>query len=172
MKMLTKARNRVNDLINKATSLIKKEFPGAKAYVGKPFNDGARKLGRVWAQQVSQASNRKIINQLDYKMGGAIQIEEHYTSKTCPVCGVRKKSKHGRFFQCKECGCTAPRDVVGSVNIRTKGIHGVITSVAMPKLIKYFRPVSLGRQGLNSSGGHPASSSLEETLARSPQLSG
>ena len=130
MKMLTKARNRVNDLIHKATSLIKKEFPGAKAYVGKPFNDGARKLGRVWAQQVSQASNRKIINQLDYKMGGAIQIEEHYTSKTCPVCGVRKKS-----------------------------------------LIKYFRPVRK-LKGLNSSGGHPASSSLGAIQARNPQLSG
>lgn len=154
-KMLDKARHRVDDIVHKATRKVADAFPGAKAYVGKPFNDAAQKIGKKSAQQVSQACNARIIQQLDYKLSGAIEIEEHWTSQTCPVCGER--SKHRRIFRCSKCGTVLPRDVVGSVNIRTKGMTGSIQRVeSVPREVKYLRPTKVGR---SSSGGHPASRS-------------
>lgn len=153
-KLLDKARNRIKDITHKATSLIRDEFPQAAVYVGKPFNGAAQKIGRIWAQQVSSASNGKLIQQLDYKTSGAIQVSEHYSSQTCPVCGERQKCR--RTYSCT-CGYSAPRDVVGAVNILGIGKQGRLVQVQQtPTQIKYLRP--LGRR---SSGGHPASSSRQ-----------
>ena len=49
--------------------------------------------------------------------------EESYTSRTCPKCGHRRKSKvAGRVFVCtnKLCGFVFHRDGVGAANIRHK----------------------------------------------------
>lgn len=159
-RMLTKARNRINDLVHKATRKVTDFFPGARAFVGEPFNDAARKMGRVQAQQVSSACNRKIINLLDYKLrGGAIEVNESYSSQTCPVCGCRRKCR--RTYECKKCGFTAPRDVVGSLNIRSIGLFGEIRPIEVGVLrttsvvpIKYPGVCSPG-----SSGRSPASRS-------------
>jgi putative transposase len=150
-KLLDKARNRIKDTIHKATDIVRQEFPNAAVYVGKPFNGAAQKIGRITAQQVSSASNAKIIQQLDYKTSGAIQVSEHYSSQTCSVCGERQKCR--RTYSCK-CGYTAPRDVVGAVNILSIGKHGSIIQVKQtPTQIKYRRP------DRRSSSGHLASSS-------------
>jgi putative transposase len=151
-KLLDKAHRRIKDIIHKATSIVRDEFPHAAVYVGKPFNSAAQKIGRITAQQVSNASNAKIIQQLDYKTSGAIQVSEHYSSQTCPVCGERHKCR--RMYSCKRCGYTAPRDVVGAVNILSIGKQGsILQSRQTPSQIKYRRP------DRRSSGGHPASSS-------------
>ena len=133
-------------------------FPNAPVIVGKPFNDAAQKLDRRRAQSVSQASNAMIVRYLDYKMGGCTEIEEHYTSRTCPVCA--KRNKCHRIYKCTDCGLTAPRDVVGSLNIRTKELHGEIQKVEpheIPRHIKYRRiPVRGPRR---STAGRAARSS-------------
>jgi transposase len=127
-------------------------FPNAKCYVGKPFNAAAQKLGHVPAQTVSQACNRKLIELLDYKTTGTIEVEEQYSSQTCPVCGGRRKCR--RTYRC-ECGVTAPRDVIGSRNVLCLGEHGcLLPGQQLPRVIKYLRP-----RCRSSSGGHPASSS-------------
>jgi putative transposase len=150
--LLAKADRRLKDLLHKGTRQIADAFPGARCYVGKPFNDAAQKMGRQQAQTVSQASNRKLIELLDYKTAGAIEVEEHYSSQTCPVCGGRRHCR--RTYTC-ECGVAAPRDVIGALNIRAIGQHGsLVTGLALPTRIKYLRP-----SGRSSSGGHPASSS-------------
>jgi transposase len=150
-KLLDKARNRIKDITHKATRIVRDEFPHAAVYVGKPFNGAAQKIGRITAQQVSSASNAKLIQQLDYKTSGAIQVSEHYSSQTCPVCGGRHQCR--RTYSCK-CGYTAPRDVVGAVNILSIGKHGsIVQSKQTPTQIKYRRP------DRRSSGGHPAGSS-------------
>jgi putative transposase len=160
-KLLAKAARRVRDLTHKATRLVADAFPNAKGYVGKPFNDAAQKIGRVPAQTVSQACNRKLIQLLDYKIGGAIEVEEAYSSQTCPVCGGRQKCR--RTYRC-ECGVTAARDVVGSTNLLCIGQHGcLLPGRRLPAMIKYLRP-----RCRSSSGGHPASSS--PSGARSPRL--
>ena len=56
--------------------------------------------------------------------------EERSTSKTCPKCGHRRKSKvTGRVFHCtnKKCGFTWHRDGVGAYNI-DKSIVGNLVS--------------------------------------------
>jgi putative transposase len=153
--MLAKQRRKVRDAAHKATRIVADAFPGARIIVGKPFNDAAQKTERKRAQTVSQAVNAMLIRYLDYKMAGAEKIEEHYTSQTCPVCGSRRKC--GRIYRCSDCGLAAPRDVVGSLNIRTKGLYGEIQKVSadeVPQIIKYRRvPIHGPRR---SSAGHAA----------------
>lgn len=52
-------------------------------------------------------------------------IDEAYTSRTCPDCGVVKDhSPNSRNFVCQECGFRYHRDGVGSMNIRQKYLGG------------------------------------------------
>lgn len=138
-RLLTKTHHRILDITHKATRKVANAFPKAQVYVGKPFNSAAQKLGRIWAQQVSQASNGRIIQQLNYKTSGAIQVDEHYSSQTCPVCGCRNKCR--RIYVCKQCAYTAPRDVVGAVNILRIGKYGSMrVDLQVPKQIIFTYP--------------------------------
>jgi len=137
-KTLAHAKNKVRDLCHKATRTIADAFPHAKAYVGEPFNDAAQTMGRRQAQTVASACNRKIISLLNYKLAACIAIDESFTSQTCPVCGARSKSH--RQYRCP-CGYTAPRDVVGCVNIRTIGIAGALRpGCSVPHAIHWTHP--------------------------------
>ena len=154
--MLEKSKCQVRDLCHKATVQVAREFPGALCYVGEPFNEAAKRQGRVQAQQVSAACTRKIIGQLDYKTAGAITVDEAYSSQTCPVCG--RRSKHGRIYRCPKCGTTAPRDCIGAVNILSLGVHGaMLPDRSLPRQVKYRRPWR--KPPRRSSGGYPARSS-------------
>ena len=125
--------------------------------VGKPFNEAAQKIGRRQAQQVSSACNAKMIAQLDYKSCGAIEVDEHYTSQTCPVCGGRNKGR--RVYRCRSCGQTAPRDVIGSVNILAVGRHkALVPGRRVPNAILWVHPTKYPGRKPGSSGGHPARS--------------
>jgi putative transposase len=148
--LLRKAQRRVRDSLHKATRQVAAAFPNAKAYVGEPFNDAAQHLQPRQAQTVSQAANRQLIAMLAYKLAGVITVDEAYTSQTCPLCG--RRSKHRRSYRCA-CGVTAPRDVIGAVNILSIGRVGGIAQVpALPSQITYRRP------DRRSASGHLASS--------------
>jgi putative transposase len=137
-RMLDKAKNKIRDLCHKATRKVADAFPNAKAYVGEPFNDACRKMGRKQAQTVSSACNRKIISLLNYKLAAAIEVNEAYSSQTCPVCGER--SKHRRVYRCR-CGFVAPRDVVGCSNIRAIGIDGEMRpGCSVPNAVQWVHP--------------------------------
>ena len=138
-RILDHARNKVRDLCHKATRKIADTFPNAKAYVGEPFNDACRKRDRVRAQTVSSACNRKMIGMLHSKLAACIEVEEHSSSKTCPVRGER--SKHHRIYRCRKCGFKAPRDVVGCSNIRVIGIEGGLRpGCPVPNRIHFVHP--------------------------------
>jgi putative transposase len=157
-KMLAKAHRRLRDVMHKATRKVAQAFPGATCYVGKPFNDAAQHLRKRQAQQVSSACNARLIAQLDYKTCGAIQTDESYTSQTCPVCGAR--NKNGRIYRCRACGQTAPRDVVGSLNILAVGRHGVLVpGRSVPNAVHWVHPVKYAGSKPDSSLGHSACSS-------------
>jgi putative transposase len=154
--MVAKSRRRLNDLMHKATRKIADAFPGATCFVGKPFNDAAQKMGRRQAQQVSSACNRKLIDQLDYKTCGAIQVDEQYTSQTCPVCGARNQGR--RIYCCRQCGETAPRDVIGSVNILSIGRHHtLVPGRSVPNAVTWMHPVKYPGPKPGSTDGHSAS---------------
>lgn len=134
-KMLDKQARRLKDVLHKSTRAVADAFPNAPVVVGRPFNDAARKMGRKQAQQVSGASNRVLVALLAYKMAGAEEVPEPYSSQTCPGCGCRRKCR--RVYKCSDCGFIAPRDVVGMVNIRR--IKEPASSV--PKVIVWVRPL-------------------------------
>ena len=166
-KLLEKSRSRIKDITHKATRKVKDTFPQAQIFVGKPFNEAAQKIDRIWAQQVSSASNAKIIQQLDYKTAGAIQVDEAYSSQTCPVCGCRQRCR--RIYMCAACGYNAPRDVVGALNILQMGKLGSLQiSPQVPTLIMHLYPSKYAGKKPASSGGHPAGSSDGISPTRSP----
>jgi putative transposase len=155
--MSRKCDNRIKDLTHKATRKVADEFPHAKVYVGKPFNDASQCMRSKSAQQVSQVSTAVVIQQLDYKTLGATRVEEYYTSQTCPVCGERNQCS--RIYKCKNCGLIKPRDVIGSVNILCIGTQGsLMTGCSVPNTIRWTYPTQVSRRHPSSSGGHPASS--------------
>jgi putative transposase len=137
-RTMAKARRVLKDLCHKTTRQVANAFPGAICYIGGSFNDAAQKLGRQQAQQVSQACTAQLTAMLRYKTCDAVQVEEHYTSQTCPVCGARHKCR--RTYRCG-CGFTGPRDVVGCWNIRQMGLYGEMRAGSVPVLeITYLRP--------------------------------
>ena len=152
-RMLAKTHRRIRDVTHKATRKVVDAFPGATCYVGKPFNDAAQKSGRRPAQQVSSACNAKLIWQLDDKSCGAIAVDEAYTSQTCPVCGARNKAR--RIYRCRSCGQTAPRDVIGSVNILAVGRHHTLApGRSVPNAVQWVHPVKYPGRKPGSSPGH------------------
>ncbi len=158
-RLLDKARRRMNDLVHKATRRIAQEFPGATCYVGEPFNDAAQKMRPRQAQQVSQVAHRKATSHLDYKTSGAIQIDEAYSSQTCPRCGTRNKCR--RVYRCRQCGIVAPRDVVGATNILCVGQQGAMRiGQSLATEVVYARPVKVFRREPDSTSGHLAGSSV------------
>ena len=50
-----------------------------------------------------------------------LDVEESYTSQTCPSCGNRRKTS-SEVYACRECGFTQDRDVVGALNILLKAL--------------------------------------------------
>lgn len=160
-RMLDKSVRKLRDLLHRATRAVANAFPDHRVVVGKPFNDAARKMGRVQAQQVSQASNARLIAQLSYKMAGATEVPEPYSSQTCPGCGCRQKCR--RAYRCAECGWSAPRDVVGSVNIRCIGLYGEMKpDQPVPTRVIFIRPLRkypatfLRENAAGRPGGTPA----------------
>lgn len=153
-RMSDRCARKLKDTLHKATRVVANAFPGSPVVVGKPFNDAARKMGRVQAQQVSSASNARLIAQLAYKMAGAEQVNEAYSSQTCPDCGCRQKCR--RVYQCSECGFIAPRDVVGMTNIRRLRVP----DSPVPRVLAWVRPLRKypvsAQADAGSSGGTPA----------------
>jgi len=150
-----KTHRQILDACHKATHMVAQAFPNATCYVGKAFNAAAQQTNRTVSQQVSQAICGRLTRQLDYKTSGAIQVPEHFSSQTCPVCGKRTKAR--RWYRCS-CGYEAPRDVVGASNILCIGKYGELRAgqVVVSSRPTYRRLDSFSRR---SSGGHPASRS-------------
>lgn len=103
-------------------------------------------VGSKTNQKLHQWSHGSVRHKLTYKaerrgMEVALQ-EESYTSRTCPKCGHRRKSKvAGRVFACtnKLCGFVFHRDGVGAANIRQKylGCGPVVGPMARPIGMRY-----------------------------------
>jgi putative transposase len=67
------------------------------------------------------------VNMLDYKQnwngGMVLRVSAHYTSQTCPCCQhVAKENRCTQSeFKCVECGYSNNADLVGAINIETRG---------------------------------------------------
>lgn len=125
-KRITKIDNQIKDALHKHTTKFLK-YCHNKGIGTIVLGDltGIRKgidYGKSANQRLHQWAFGKITSLITYKakvLGiKVVQIDESYTSQTCPNCGNRKKPNN-RNYRCK-CGFTYHRDGVGSINILRK----------------------------------------------------
>ncbi len=94
-------------------------------------------------QKLSQWPFGILLRYLTYKLAAAgidlTEIDESYTTQTCPVCN-RKKKVSGRTYRCY-CGYVEHRDIHGAKNILAKHKYGAIKDLGI-KITKvtYLRP--------------------------------
>ena len=151
-KQLGKLKQQIADVEHKQTSRLISTLhqEGVQTLVIGDVRDIRQDLdvGSTNNQKLHQWSHGTVRHMLTYKserLGMAVALqEESYTSKTCPVCGHRRKSKpQGRLFHCtnKKCKFTWHRDGVGACNIRRKylDLGPVVGDMAPPTGIR-FRP--------------------------------
>jgi putative transposase len=108
-------------------------------------------------QKIHQWSHGRVRFLLTYKaeqVGLEVVLqEEAHTSRTCPRCGHRRKSKvQGRVFRCtnKRCKFAWHRDGVGAVNIRSKyrgefGVPHVVGVMAPPSGLRFMPQAAVAR---------------------------
>jgi putative transposase len=112
--------------------------------------DGKR-MNSKSQQKISLWSHGRMRQYLTYKAEaagiGVELVDEHGTSKTCPACGRRYKPR-GRVYRCPRCGLVAHRDVVGSVNILSRKLHGELAKILPPPLLatRYRHPAWQGKR--------------------------
>ncbi len=149
-KQLRKLKNQMKDIEHKQTSRLVSTLhqEGVQTVVIGDVRAIRQDLdvGSQNNQKLHQWSHGHVRHLLTYKaerhgMVVALQ-EESYTSKTCPVCGHKRKSSvQGRVFHCtnKKCRFTWHRDGVGAVNIRRKylGIGPVVGHMARPTGMRF-----------------------------------
>lgn len=59
-----------------------------------------------------------------------VDVNEHYTSKTCGRCGVLNGKNALKVFTCSACGLVADRDVHAARNILLRQLYdGVIAKI-------------------------------------------
>jgi putative transposase len=177
LNILNKSGNKIKDILHKCSRLVANFCNNNNIktlYIGDSNNNRNIDCGRIHNQRLSNweiGQHFKYVNYKCLEVGTEVKKKEEVNSSSiCPACG-RKASPSGRIFRCS-CGFIFHRDVVGSLNIRSIGIHGVIKSsdVSMLKTPMYLRPLQKGV--VNGSDTAQSNSGVPEPLdSRSDYLS-
>lgn len=160
-KQLSKIKNQIKDIEHKSTSRLISTLnrDGVQTLVIGDVRDIRQELdvGSKNNQKVHQWSFGSIRHKLTYKaerIGLQVELqEESYSSKTCPVCGKRRKSRpKGRNYACtnKKCCWKGHRDFVGAFNIRAKyrgefGYPHVVGDMAPPIGLRFAPHAGVAR---------------------------
>jgi putative transposase len=160
-KQLSKLRNQIKEIEHKQTTRLITTLhqAGVQTVVIGDVRDIRRdnERGSSTNQKIHQWSHGVVRHLLTYKaerLGMAVELqEEGYTSRTCPKCGHRRKSKpKGRVFHCtnKACRFSWHRDGVGAYNIRQKyrgdfGVPHVVAEMAPATGIRYMPHTCVAR---------------------------
>src|SRR5439155_13313714 len=82
---------------------------------------GAGSRSRRMNRRLSSWPRREIHRQIEYKAALAgvpiIKINPAWTSKTCPVCGARRRDRVGKDFLCLACDWEMDRQINAGLNI-------------------------------------------------------
>jgi transposase len=72
-------------------------------------------------RRLSSWPRREIHRQIEYKAAlegvPIIKVNPHYTSKTCPACGARRRDRVGQDFVCLLCDWEMDRQLNAGLNI-------------------------------------------------------
>ncbi len=100
-----------------------------------------KKATRKQAQRLSNWSFGRVKKYLSYKLAlvgiHLHEVDESYTSQTCPVCKKRKKVS-SRNYRCT-CGYHEHRDTHGVRNILSKSLYGEIQHFEVSTRQTYLR---------------------------------
>jgi len=147
--ILSKSEKQLQDALHKTTKqfvdwCVKQSV--SDLYMGNP--EGVqrktrkkKKATRKQAQRLSNWSFGTVKKYLQYKlamMGIQVhEVDESYTSQTCPVCKKRQKVS-SRNYRCL-CGYQEHRDMHGARNILAKSLYGEIRHLDVPTQQTYLR---------------------------------
>lgn len=176
-KKLARARHKhagrlerqIRDLAHKGTRAVA-DFCAAhqvgEVFIGDPHGVRRRHSGRKHNQRMAQWEYGRDKAYLAQKLGrqhiASFTGSERGTSSRCPQCGHRHKPK-GRVWQCKACGFTGHRDLVGSVNMHEDNFEKLTTFPSL-KDVTYLRPGARSRAPVGSlKSSRPGSSSRPVT---------
>jgi putative transposase len=147
-KMCRRVERRVRDLRHKATRQVINfcvEQEVGSLFIGNPHGVRRRDCGRHHNQRMALWEYGRDIDYLTHKSKQAHILSftgsERGTSSRCPRCGHKHKPKN-RQWNCKACGFSGHRDIVGSVNMHQLAYD---ERVMFPRSITYLRPGSLRR---------------------------
>lgn len=145
--ILSKSSNQIKDALHKTTKQFVEfsvENNVKEVVVGKVEGvqkNTKKKKRKSTNQKLSNWSFGKLKNYLKYKLEAQgislSEIDESFSSQTCPVCS-RKKKTSTRNYRCK-CGYKAHIDIHGARNILSKHLHGDIRYIGEIKDQKYLR---------------------------------
>ena len=148
-KTCRRSERRIRDMRHQATRKVVNfcvQHTVGSLFIGNPHGVRTRNCGRHHNQRMSLWEYGKDIDYLTHKSKQAHIMSftgsERGTSSQCPACGHKHKPK-GRVWNCKKCGFTGHRDIVGSVNMH-KLAYG--EQVMFPRSVTYLRPRPARRQ--------------------------
>ncbi len=147
-KQRKRAENRMRNQRHQATRKVIDfciEQEVGSLFIGNPHGVRNRDNGRHHNQRMSLWEYGKDIDYLTHKSKQAHMSSftgsERGTSSQCPSCGHKHKPAN-RQWNCKVCGFSGHRDLVGSINMHKLafGEH-----VNFPRSFTYLRPSPLGK---------------------------
>ncbi len=150
-KHASRIERQVRDLAHKGTRAVV-DFCASHdvgtVFIGDPHGVRKKRSGRKHNQRMAQWEYGRDKDYLAQKLGRAgiasFTGSERGTSSRCPQCGHKHKPK-GRVWQCKACGFTGHRDLVGSVNMHEDNFEKLTTLPSL-KDVTYLRPRSVSME--------------------------
>ena len=116
-------RNRVRQRLHRASKRLVAFAAGRRATI--ILEDlklhGAGGRSRRMNRRLASWPRREIHRQIEYKAAlegvPVIKVNPAWTSKTCPVCGARRRDRVGKVFVCLMCDWEMDRQINAGMNI-------------------------------------------------------
>ncbi len=140
-------RNRVRQRLHLASKrLVQFAREGKAAIVLEDLTlHGAGGRSRRMNRRLSSWPRGEIHRQIEYKAALAgvpiIKVNPQWTSKTCPVCGARRRDRVGTVFVCLACDWEMDRQINAGMNILKTALA---SNEALARAVR-FRPGALRR---------------------------
>ncbi len=110
---------------------------------------GARGRSRRMNRRLSSWPRREIHSQIEYKAAlegvPVIKVNPAWTSKTCPVCGARRRDRVGKVFVCLMCDWEMDRQINAGLNILKTALA---SNEALARAVR-FQPGALRHDVVN-----------------------
>jgi len=138
-------RNRVRQRLHRVSkALVEFAADGKAAIVLENLKlHSARGRSRRMNRRLSSWPRKEIHRQIEYKavLAGVpiIKVNPAWTSKTCPVCGARRRDRVGKVFVCLMCDWEMDRQINAGLNILKTALAG---NPALARAVR-FQPGAL-----------------------------